>query len=320
MFAMFQDPVFRRAETDSAPVMGVRLGEREAVMPLRSIQREFAIPDDSSDGRMLALIAEALDFVPSLRIGDPLPPEILTGSASWEPEPEHLRLALTRLQMQLVAWLRGDTGSDSIVLDAQALAVADADPAMRQQIQEGFQRAADALGLPSKDAVISQMEALAYELAFIEALRERLLDRVRLVARRLDRMARVFRGDSEQRGTLDRLRKLSAEAALQIGHRFEQQDAQSSEVMAALRHVESHRSFIRTNRDWLYRSYTAWEPLLAQWDKADCDKAGDALNETLRVLLIRTYQFLAPRFMPVTEWIKTRKSPRKPEAGMRMEW
>lgn len=315
MFAMFQEPMFRRADADATSVMVVRLGEREAAMPLRSIQREFGIPDDSADGQMLALISEALDFVPLLRIGDPLPSEVLTGAASWEPSPDHLRVAFARLQLQLVAWLRGDTGTDPVVFDAQALARADEDPGLRQQIQEAFQRAAEALGLPSKDAVIEQLETLAFELAFIEALRERLLDRVRAMAGWIARAAWAGRSEVGQRGALERVRYLSTEALRQLGHRFEEQDAQAGEVMAVLRHIDSHRGFIRSNRDWLYRSHMAWEPVLAEWDKI-----GAASEEDRRALLARTYQFLAPRYMPVTEWLKGNKPAKKAEIGARMAW
>ncbi|HSU06870.1 MAG TPA: hypothetical protein VLI93_14985, partial [Acetobacteraceae bacterium] len=41
-----------------------------------------------------------------------------------------------------------------------------------------------------------------------------------------------------------------------------------------------------------------WDPILAEWDVF----FGDADEGTL-ALLNRTYRFLAPRFMPVTEWI-----------------
>src|SRR4051794_13549794 len=81
MFAVFGDPLFRRAETDGTPVIVVRLGDRDAAIPLRSLQREFEIPDDSEDGRMLALIAQSLDFVAGLHLGDALPTEVLTGQA-----------------------------------------------------------------------------------------------------------------------------------------------------------------------------------------------------------------------------------------------
>src|SRR6185437_1381318 len=71
VFSRVGEPMFRRAESDNAPVMIVQLGDREAALPLRSLQREFAIPDDSADGRMLAMIAASLDFVAGLRPGDP---------------------------------------------------------------------------------------------------------------------------------------------------------------------------------------------------------------------------------------------------------
>lgn len=311
MFALFQQPLFRRTDTDATPVMVVQFGEREAAMPLRSIQREFGIPDDSPDGRMLALIAEALDFVPALRLGDKLPPEILTGDASWEPGPEHLHRALTRLNLQLVAWLQGTAGAETAVFDAEALARADDDPSLRQHIQDAFQQAAEALGLPSKDAVIAQLESLAGELSYIEALRDRLLHRVRALALRIERLFHGSQSDAGQRGSLDRLRFLSGEALRQLNHRFEEQDAQVAEVMAVLRNLESHRGFIRSNRDWLYRSHMAWEPLLAEWDKD-----GGLPPDALRALLSRTYQFLAPRFMPVTEWLKGNKPAKKADAGV----
>ena len=195
------------------------------------------------------------------------------------------------------------------------MARADEDPGLRQQIQEAFQRAAEALGLPSKDAVIEQLETLAFELAFIEALRERLLDRVRAMAGWIARAAWAGRSEVGQRGALERVRYLSTEALRQLGHRFEEQDAQAGEVMAVLRHIDSHRGFIRSNRDWLYRSHMAWEPVLAEWDKI-----GAASEEDRRVLLARTYQFLAPRYMPVTEWLKGNKPAKKAEIGARMAW
>ena len=316
MFALFQQPLFRRSDTDATPVMVVQLGERKAVMPLRSIQREFGIPDDSADGQMLSLIAEALDFVPVLRLGDKLPPEVLTGDASWEPGREHVHRALTRLNLQLVAWLHGTAGADTMVIGAEALARADDDPLLRQHIQDAFQGAAKALGLPSQAAVIEQLESLAGELAYIEALRDRLLDRVAALAHRIERLVREAHSDLGQRGSMDRLRFLSGEALRQLKRRFDEQDAQVAEVMAVLRHLDSHRGFIRSNRDWLYRSHMAWDPLLEDWDRD-----GGLGLEVLRPLLARTYQFLAPRFMPVTEWLKGNKPAKKADAGVRpMLW
>src|SRR3954471_8532274 len=124
---------FRRAESDGAPVMVVKLGDREAAIPLRSLQREFAIADDSDDGRMLGLIAQSLDFIPLLRIGDALPTEVLSGVASWEPDQVHLEIAKGRLQWQLVAWLNSGTGAETPALDAEALLQVKDDPSRKAQ-------------------------------------------------------------------------------------------------------------------------------------------------------------------------------------------
>ena len=194
VFAMFGDPLFRRAESDGAPVMAVHLGEKQAAIPLGALQREFGIEDGSDDGRMLGLIAQALDFVAGLRIGDPLPPEVLSGQASWEPDAVHLQIANARLQWQLVTWLNSGTGADAEHLDAESLLQVADDPARRQQVQQAFAKAAEVLGLPDRAAVIGLVEELARELAYIEALRDRLLRRAKVMAEKLNRIAKAFRG------------------------------------------------------------------------------------------------------------------------------
>jgi len=316
VFASFGECLFRRSETDGAPVMVVKLGEKEAAIPLRSLQREFSIPDDSDDGRMLGLIAQSLDFMTGLRIGDPLPAEVVSGQASWEPDELHLQIANARLQWQLVTWLNSGTGADMPVLDADSLLQVADHPARKQQVQQAFAKATETLGLPSREAVIQLVEELARELAYIEALRDRLLRRVRAMAEKLNRMAQAYRGDGAHLETLTQVRRLTGTALKQISHRFDELDAQTGEVMAALRNADSQRTFIRSNRDWLYRTQRAWQALLQEWDVA-----GIGFDEGILLLLGRSYQFLAPRFMPVTEWASsTRLAARKDETSQRMVW
>jgi hypothetical protein len=296
--------------------MVVKLGDKEAVIPLRSLQREFGIPDDSDDGRMLGLIAQSLDFVAGLHLGDALPAEVLSGQASWQPDALHLRIANARLQWQLVAWLNTGGDADAPQLDADALLQAADDPARRQLVQQAFAKAADTLELPSPEAVVALVEELAQELAFIEALRDRLLHRVRAMADKLNRLAQGFRGDGSHLETLTQVRRLTGAALQQIAHRFEELDGQTGEVMAALRNADSQRTFIRSNRDWLYRSQRAWQALLAEWDAA-----GTGFDEGIMLLLNRSYQFLAPRFMPVTEWQSlTGLGARRKQAARQMVW
>jgi hypothetical protein len=297
------------------PVMVVKLGERDAAIPLRSLQREFSIEDDSDDGRMLALVAQSLDFVAGMRIGDPLPAEVLTGDASWKPDEMHLRVANARLQWQLVAWLNSGTGDDEANLSLDALVQLTEDPVRKQQVQQAFSKAAEALGLETPDAVIQLVEELAQELAFIEALRDRLLRRVKGMMAKLNHVAQTYRGDSSHLETLTQVRRLTSAALKQIARRFDELDAQTGEVMAALRNADSQRTFIRSNRDWLYRTQRAWQTLLAEWD---C--AGTSFDEGMMLLLNRSYQFLAPRFMPVTEWIAVLRHHGKRNKVRQMVW
>jgi hypothetical protein len=316
VFTSFGAPLFRRSDADGAPVMVVRLGDKEAAISLRSLQREFAISDDSDDGRMLGLIAQSLDFISILRIGDHLPAEVLTGQASWEPEAVHLEIAKARLQWQLVAWLNSGTGADTPALDAEALLQVADDPARKAQVQQAFGKAADELGLPAREGVIQLVEELAQELAYIEALRDRLLRRVKQMADKLNRMAQAYRGDGAHLETLTQVRRLTATALKQITARFDELDAQTGEVMSALRNVESQCVFIRSNRDWLYRTQRAWHSLLKDWDVA-----GIGFDEGILLLLNRSYQFLAPRFMPVTEWESlTQPGKRKKPDAREMVW
>ncbi len=314
-FSALGAPLFRRAETDSTPVMVVTMGERQVSLPLRALQHEFAIADDAPDGRMLALIAESLEFVSVLRIGDPLPREVCTGEASWEPDAMHLALASMRLRMQLVAWLNAGTAADAPEMNADALLRLADDPAVRRQVHDALDHAAKALGLPNQAAVVQLLEDLAQELAFIEALRDRLLHKVRAIVQKIEVMVRGLRGDATQADTLTQVRRLSALALKDLARRFEELDANTGEVMAALRNADSQRAFIRANRDWLYRSLRAWQPVIDEWDAA-----GTEFDDDARALLTRTYRFLAPRYMPVQEWLSPMRPERAKKTVRQMRW
>lgn len=294
---------FRRAESDGAPVMVVALGDGFASLPLRSLQREFGIEETSADGRMLGLIAESLDFVTALAIGDKLPSEVLSGRASWQPASRHLQIAAARLRMQLIVWL---DPSAAVAEGAQppSLDRLETDPNLRAAVQRAFAQAAKALDLPGPPAVMQLVADIADELSYIEALRETFLRRVQSTLAQLDALT-TGNLNADRKTTLARIRRLARLAVDQIAGRFTAVDVQTGEVLATLRHAERHRSFIRQHRDWLYRSSRAWEPILAEWDSVVPGQ-----DEALWARLNRTYQFLAPRFMPVQEWLSMGAQPK----------
>ena len=83
VFKTFEDPFFRLSDIDQRPVLVIRMDDHDASLPIAGMMREFGISALDEDGRMLALVVRALPFVTGLRIGDRLPPEILSGEASW---------------------------------------------------------------------------------------------------------------------------------------------------------------------------------------------------------------------------------------------
>ena len=290
---------FRRAKADGMPVMIVPFGEREAAIPLRSLQREFGIDDASIDGRMLGRIVESLDYVQALSLGDKLPGEVLDGTASWEPDLKHRTLAFGKLRVQLLSWL------DPSVKEQASCDLSCGDPferldtdlSLRQQVQRAFEQAAVALQLPDSKAVVSLMEELAGELAYIEALRDRLLRPVQQLTARLERLRQDYRGDHQRQEVITRVVRLAILARNQLMARFDEVAAQTGEVMSALCHIDSQAAFIRSTRDQLYRTQRAWQAILDAWQGVDRMQ-----DEVTWQLVSRTYHFLAPRFMPVTEW------------------
>ena len=306
---------FRRSTTDGVAMMALQLGEREAMLPLHSLKREFSITADSADGRMLDLIGSALDFVACVEPGDRFPPEVCTGEASWKPSPTHVSVAATRLRLDLVAWVSPSSRWAKAVRDEATLLRLAHDPALHAEVAAAAAAVAPRVDQPNGEAVIRLIDDLSQELAFIEALRETLQDPVVSICRRL---AGLLQDRSRPQGSFDTLaqvNRLARAAAKVIVCRFEDVDAQTGEIGSLLRNAENQRSFIRAHRDWLYRTQRAWVPVLGQWARAT-----DLPGTGLAPLLATTYRFLAQRSLPGTAWQRTRADRRSVPAESRMTW
>lgn len=298
IFSKVEDPVFRRSEADGVPVMVIRLGDRDAAIPLVSLMEEFGIPRDSPDGMVLWQVVAALDFVAAVRPGDPFPREILTGDASWAPDEIHKQVAAVRLRLLLVEWLMTGASGHRRDIEPDALLQIENNAQVRLKVQEALSGAAGALGLATADDVVTLLEHLSLELAYIEAMRDRFLRRVQAMAAKANTLSRGWRGHASNTETMTQVRRLLGVALRQITERFDELDSHTGDILSALRNAERQRPFIRRHRDWLYRSLRAWEPILDHWESAST-----AFDEGTLPLLNRTYKFLAPRFMAVTEWL-----------------
>ena len=315
VFSTLGQVSFRRSDTDGIPMMSVRLGEREAQLPLDSLRREFAISKDSADGRMLDLIGSALDYVPSLQPGDRLPPEVCTGEASWRPSADNICLATTRLQLDLLAWITPDAQWAEVGRDEMSLLSVADDPALEEDVRAVSAAAAGHLGLANGGDVTRLLDELATELAYIEALREQLQRRVSALCRRLGRLLQTRKRSAGSFDTLSQVHRLATVAAKQVLERFEEVDAQTGEIGGLLRNAASQRAFIRSNRDWLYRTQRSWEPVLDRWGGT-----ADGAAEDMGALLATTYQFLAQRFLPATQWQRPGQPSRSKHSTARMTW
>lgn len=288
---------FRRSPSDGEPVMVMPFGEGEASLPLRSLQREFEIPDDSADGRMLALIAESLGYVTALHPGDPLPAEVVSGKASWAPEGHHLRRAQVRLRLALLGWQDPEAAKRAL-RDIESGGRLHTDPELRTTLQNASRKAVAELGCEAPEEVMARLDALAPEFSYVEALRDRLLLRIEALVARARRIAAALsRSDTVRSDAIGRVIKMAGTSLAEIGARFERLDGVCRDIIDLLREPELRLAFVHESRDALYRSQIGWDPILVQWDAVSGDD-----EAALWQAVANTYQFLARRYLPVTEW------------------
>ncbi len=294
-FTAVENGHFRLSEGNEEPSFVIRLSEDDVVLPLGGISREFGIAEDSADGKMLAQVSEALHYVKLLRIGHPLPKEVTTGEASWEIAEEHMVAAYQRLTLQLASWM---TGSEHMFTSREELSQIADDPKTRDSINAAFAEAANKLGLGADggEQVVQMIEGLAGELAHIEALRDRFHGVIRMLEK-AKALRRVYANEASVRENADACVRMLTIAVPSYQQIFEVVDAQTSEIMAALKNIDSQRDFIRTIRNDLYKRLSAWTEVLEAWEQIE--PLHSRYNEEW---LAKTYRFLAPRFLKVDEW------------------
>lgn len=315
-FGSFEDLYFRLTDTGEA-VAVIKLASNEAVLGFDGIRREFMLTDQTADGQMLSKVAEGLQFVRGLRVGDPLPKEILTREASWEPSERHLRIARQRLTMQLVTWL---TGNEHIFTSSEELMQIAEDPQVKKNVQLAFSEAAETLGLgrENREQVVLYIETLAKELAYIEAERD-IYAEISRNDEKVQGLRRLYSSDRGMIETTDQVARLYQRALKILVDYFDQVDAQTGEILAMLKNIDNQIDYIREVRDELHRRLLPWEDILPVWKTVFVVKSEENIAR-IREL----YQFLAPRFMQVNEWVLVTKrgferAKKKPIGGV-MRW
>ncbi|MBF0561368.1 MAG: hypothetical protein HQL37_04970 [Alphaproteobacteria bacterium] len=299
-FTSLQKMYFRISEQTGDPVLVIKLSTYDATLSFPGIKREFLIADDSRDGRMLALVAEALGFVKVLQVGDPLPREVISTEASWEPSSRHFQVAYNRLTMQMVTWLSGD---ETVINNPDELMQLAGDPITQRKVRTAFEEAAEKMGIgrDRKQDVIEHIESLAKELAYIEALRER-FGSIKEMEKKIQGLRRLYGHERSLLEIADPSARLIQRAIREFQNPFDEVDAQTGEILAVLRNLDAQVKFIRRTRDFLFRRFAAWEDILKEWAPVPITRSAQTQE-----LFRSTYKFLAPRYMQVNEWVLASK-------------
>ena len=293
-FTAVEGSYFRKSVHTSEPVFVMKLGGEEVILPLRGIRRKFKIEEETPDDEMLELVSNGLDYLKALMPGDVLPPELLTGEASWEIRDTHRQVAKQRISMQLVSWMSGE---ENLISDPEQLIQIADDPGVKEKINKAFNQAAEEIDADDANLVVDLIEELAEELAYIETLREQF----RGVLQMQEKIWLLRKAAAKHRSilyTATSVGKLLAIAVEEFGEEFDMADGQTGEIISVLKNIGTQKDYIRSVRNSVYRRLVAWDELLRGWEREP-----GRMTETVPGLLRKTYQFLAPRYMQTDDWL-----------------
>lgn len=296
-FASFADACFRIDEAEGVPVFAFGLGQQKVALPFGGIKREFSLREYGNDGLMLNTIERGLRFVGLLRVGDPIPPEVLTGDASWEQGENHRTAARNRLGAQLVGW---HLGHRVALGDPVGIEKFIAHHVNEISIDDALSHMAIELGQAGDgDGMIADVMAAAVEeLSYIEALRERYLAVCR-IGERLQKLRREF---AHHAGTVDEVEpvvRLISIPIRSLGLSLTEVDARLASIMSLFCDFTFHRNALRDIRDDMYIRLNPWDEIIADWGRL----SGNITDPySVTPLLRDLYRFLAPRFMPADTW------------------
>lgn len=297
-FRMFGEPVFRLSEGNAVPSMAIKLDGQTAVLPLRSLAREFGLTDDTADGQMLRQIEQALDYVVAIKMGDTLPPE-LSGIASWNPTEHDRRVASSLMWHSLVRCVFAKSGRE-YAIHGGAKPGWETDPANQTLAREAIHGAMRFLGDTDEAVTRAKVAEVIAQLGYIEALRRMLNRGIAWVTEKL--IHRTPTADTAQNRAemLKQVRILARRGIEEINRRFDDIDTAMDNVLALLEDVDRTTADLQRKRDWLYRTNHAWTPIFTDWANAP-----NHTDEFLWKTVERSYAFLAPRYMPYEEWTMT---------------
>jgi hypothetical protein len=284
---------FALSDATEEPVYNVDLGELKAALTLPTLAREFSLHSETDDGKLLEVVEKGLRYVKIIRPGDSIPREILDGTSSWSVEPVHEETARARLLVSVAAWASDEPPWTS---DPHRLRKLATDPEIAAKAEAGMGRLAARVGLADAAAVRERVEALARELAYIEALRAR-VGKVQSIERKLADAGRIYRNDRTVAADLQRIQALFRAPVAELEEILDAVDAQSGDVASALKGPAQHVEFVRAMRDDINQKLLKWDEIVARWEKIPAERGAEIESE-----FKRTYQFVARHFPQRSTW------------------
>ncbi|MCB2108700.1 MAG: hypothetical protein KDE14_13415 [Rhodobacteraceae bacterium] len=281
------------------PTFRVDIGELEGLIEIPILRKEFGIEDGSHDSKLIELAEAGLRFVVDIKPGDEIPTEILTGKASWTVSGKHKKIAEQRLQVQLLSWV---SGKEVLLTDPKEIELFLGQIENREKLREAFKDAAVALGFERDNAepVIKQLELLARELCYIEALRDR-YSSIPTILEKMAILSKNLGNDRNAKLELNRVMSLMRTGVREYLAIFEEADAQTGEIISALKSIDRQVAYIRKIRDDLHFLLMQWEPFIKEIPNWRAKRGPDTDRA-----MSNLYRFLAPRYSAGKSLLKHR--------------
>ncbi len=296
---------------DKQPMFVVEMGGGQGIISLKDLRETFHIAAGSRDDKLIDRAAAGLHYVPDIKPGDEIPNELLDGSASWTVARRHKQIARDKLQVQLLSWMSGKPVSYASPEDLKKILESEDS---KKTLKDAFGKAAAAMGYQTGESerVLDRIEALARELCYIEALRERAHE-VTKVQHNLETLTKVYAGDARASAEIGRMKILIVNGVHEVRDVLDKVDAETADVLGALKSIDAVVKSVRKARDQLHHILMEWDPVLAKWQNLDMVRSQD-----IDQAMATTYHFLAQRFATGKSMIASRPKAPKPYTGLRL--
>jgi hypothetical protein len=268
-------------------VFNFQLGELTAAMTLGVLMREFAIDETSPDGELLRTVTAGLRHVREIRPHDSIPRELLDGTASWSLEERHLLCARQRVDRLIASAADGETDR---LQPAEATDTED-----EARLDAGLDRLALQLDL-SRAQVGQCGAALARELAYIEALRER-FRQIQYLPTALLQVGQLYRRDETRFQSVLRTLVLLKRPIGALALLFKRVDDETVDIARMMTQHPAVTALIRQTRDALHEGLMPWQHIPETWATLEIVR-GDAVETHTAKL----YQFVATNFPETVDW------------------